>query len=45
LTRTDDSGFPARQRRWANGIPGKIARNVDVVSLNNWKADYEQFLQ
>lgn len=22
-----------------------VARDVDVVSLNNWKADYEQFLQ
>ena len=42
---SDDPGFPARQSSWGGGVPGKFAGNVAVVSLNNWKADYEQFLQ
>jgi len=45
LMRSDDPGSPARQPRWGGGIPRKFAGEVDVVSLNNWKADYEQFLQ
>ena len=34
---------PALMRSDAN--PGKFAGVVDIGSFNNWKADYEQFLQ
>ncbi|HEY3041425.1 MAG TPA: helix-turn-helix domain-containing protein [Pyrinomonadaceae bacterium] len=29
----------------SDNVPDKFAGNIDVGCLNNWKADYEQFLQ
>src|SRR5688572_21332430 len=42
--RSDDPASPPQQPRWRGGIPGRFAGNVNV-SLNNGKADYEEFLQ
>ena len=44
-------GVPGRASRLGchtpsgSGISGTVAEDFDAVSLNNWKADYEQFLQ
>ena len=45
LLRSDDPAFPAPQSRRGDGISRKVAGHLNVVSWNNWKADYEQFLQ
>ena len=42
---SNDPESRARQARWDGAIPGRFSGVVKIVGLNNWKADYEQFLQ
>jgi hypothetical protein len=43
--RSNDPESPARLARGGGAVPGKFSGVVEIVSLNNWKTDYEQFLQ
>jgi cytoskeletal protein RodZ len=43
--RSNDPESPVRLPRGGGAVPGKFSGVVEIVSLNNWKADYEQFLQ
>ncbi len=41
----EDAGSATRPPRWVGGVRNTVAGNSNVVSLNNRKTDYEQFLQ
>jgi hypothetical protein len=42
--RTDEPRSASRESRWDSDISGKLAGDSGL-SLNNWKTDYEQFVQ
>jgi cytoskeletal protein RodZ len=44
LLRSDNPWSPTRQPNGVGGNATRFAADLNVVSLNNWKADYVQFL-